>query len=330
MAMSSDRTANSSREPAHAAAPCEGVVRLRDGRRLGYAEYGRPDGRPVFYFHGFPGCRLEAALVHEIARALGVRMTAFDRPGYGLSDAQPDRTLRDWANDVSDAADALGIERFAVLGVSGGGPYALACAHAIPERLTATAVVAGLAPVDRPELRRDLIWPMRAGFFLGRRAPWLFGLFAAGLVSASPHSHADYVMRLLGGADGEADRRLAHDPRFRRAIVSSIREALRRGAHAARQDVQIYARAWGFSLNDISTPVDIWHGEADGTVPATMGRYLAQQLPQCRARFLPGEGHFSLPYVHAEKILLTLVQSQDGTTDVGGRDARASGVADAL
>jgi pimeloyl-ACP methyl ester carboxylesterase len=285
---------------------CEGRVRLPDGRHLGYAEYGRPAGRPIFYFHGFPGCRLEAAPVHETAGAVGVRIVAFDRPGYGLSDAHRGRSLLDWPRDVSDAADALGIRRFAVLGVSGGGPYALACARAIPQRLTATGVVAGLAPVDRPELRRTLIWPMRLGFFLGRNAPWLFGALSAGVIAASPNSHPEHVMWLLGRSDSEVDRRLAHDDRFRQAIAASIREALRGGARAARQDVQLYARPWGFALKDIRVPVDIWHGEVDATVPIAMGRYLAAQVPESRVTFLPNEGHFSLPFNHAREILRTL------------------------
>ena len=125
----------------------DGRIRLADGRRLGYAEYGDPEGKPLFYCHGFPASRLEAALLDPSARKAGVRVVAADRPGCGLSDFQPDRRIGDWPGDVVELAGALGIDRFAVVGVSGGGPYALACARKIPQRLTAAAVVCGLGPV---------------------------------------------------------------------------------------------------------------------------------------------------------------------------------------
>jgi pimeloyl-ACP methyl ester carboxylesterase len=111
------------------------TIRLRDGRRLGYAEWGDPDGRPLFYFHGWPGARVEGRLGDEAARAQGVRMIALDRPGMGLSDYQPRRTLVDWPDDVIQLAAAMGLDRFAVLGISGGGPYAAACAWKLSDRL---------------------------------------------------------------------------------------------------------------------------------------------------------------------------------------------------
>ena len=107
------------------------TIRLQDGRRLGYADLGDAGGTPVFYFHGFPSSRLEACMVEEHARRLGVRLLAVDRPGYGLSDDLPGRTIPDWPDDVVALADALGLERFAVVGSSGGGPYAIACAARI-------------------------------------------------------------------------------------------------------------------------------------------------------------------------------------------------------
>ena len=130
-------------------------VTLQDGRMLGYAEYGAPEGMPAFYFHGFPGSRLDYQLVDtgEAAAEANARIVAPDRPGYGLSDFRRGRKILDWPNDVTELADALGIDRFAVLGISGGGPYAAACVLTIPRRLTVTAIVCGMGPSDAPGMK---------------------------------------------------------------------------------------------------------------------------------------------------------------------------------
>jgi pimeloyl-ACP methyl ester carboxylesterase len=125
------------------------VLRLRDGRLLRYAEYGDPDGTPLFYFHGSPGSRFEGWFVDEAARRRGIRVIAFDRPGFG-SDFKPGRTIGDWPDDVVQAADAFGFDRFAILGLSFGGPHALACALRIPERLTSVAIVSSVGPFQAP------------------------------------------------------------------------------------------------------------------------------------------------------------------------------------
>src|SRR5919109_4568041 len=126
------------------------TIRLRDGRQVGYAEWGDPGGQPLFYFHGWPGSRLEGRLGDQPAKAKGIRLIALDRPGMGLSDHQPRRRLVDWPDDVIQVAAALGLDRFAVLGISGGGPYAAACAWKLSDRLTGAGIVSGLAPLDVP------------------------------------------------------------------------------------------------------------------------------------------------------------------------------------
>ena len=117
------------------------TIRLRDGRALAYAEYGDPNGRPVFYFHGFPSCHLEISLADGTAKRLGVRLIALDRPGFGESDFKEGRTIPDWADDVKEAAEQLGITRFAVMGVSGGGPYSASCAAKLSSLISRAAIV---------------------------------------------------------------------------------------------------------------------------------------------------------------------------------------------
>src|SRR5690606_28847831 len=129
----------------------EGHLILRDGRALHFMEFGRPDGVPAFGFHGTPGSRFMFRLADPAASRLGLRLIAPERPGFGLSSFQKRRKLSDWASDMRELADALGIDRFAVAGVSGGGPYAAACAALMPERVLAAALVSPMGPVRAPE-----------------------------------------------------------------------------------------------------------------------------------------------------------------------------------
>jgi pimeloyl-ACP methyl ester carboxylesterase len=119
-------------------------VELNDGRRIGYAVYGATDGRPVMFFSGTPGSRLDARVggAGAVADQRGVRLVVVERPGYGLSDRKPGRRVVDWPDDVRQVADRLGLERFSAYGYSGGGPHALACAARLGDRVTAVAVSA--------------------------------------------------------------------------------------------------------------------------------------------------------------------------------------------
>jgi len=143
------------------------TIKLKDGRQLGYADLGNPDANHViFHFHGFPGYRLEAMLLADRAITKNVRLIGIDRPGWGLSDFKKNRTLLDWPDDVAELADALGIDKFAVEGISGGGPYAAACAYKIPERLTSCGIISGLASKDL-EIEKKLNYFLSFEFFLG-------------------------------------------------------------------------------------------------------------------------------------------------------------------
>jgi pimeloyl-ACP methyl ester carboxylesterase len=147
----------------------DGVLRLRDGRELGYARYGRQDGEPIFYFHGHPGSRLEARFAQPVAAAAGLLVVALDRPGYGLSTVKPGRAITDWPAEVAEAADQFGFSRFFVAGASGGGPYALACAWRLPRRVIRATVMSGAGPFQAPGVTHGMRWQNRLGFRLGAR-----------------------------------------------------------------------------------------------------------------------------------------------------------------
>jgi pimeloyl-ACP methyl ester carboxylesterase len=283
------------------------TLRLRDGRLLGYAIYGDPAGRPVFYFHGFPGSRLEAQLADRVAARMGIRLIALDRPGFGLSDFKPHRTIFEWPEDVIKIADALGIDRFATVGVSGGGPYAAACALRIPHRLTAVAIVCGLGPLDILASTDGIVRTNHLIFFVGRHLPWLARI-SLWRIAYQVRRNPEGMLRRMIAALPDPDKAVLARPEVKTAMKDNVVEAFSSGSRGAACELLLYTRPWGFLLKDIATRVDLWHGEQDVSVPPTMAQYQAQAIPNCRAIFYPGEGHFSLVINHMEEILNGLLK----------------------
>ena len=266
------------------------TLALADGRRLGYAQYGTPDGQPLFYFHGHPGSRLEARFAHAAAAQAGFRVMALDRPGYGLSDFKPGRALRDWPDDVAEAADSLGIAKFSVAGASGGGPYALACAWGLPARVERVAVISGVGPYQVRGVTKGMRWQNRIGFRLGSRWPALAGALARSVqrgITQRPEQTIDALARAMSSSDAEIVRR----PEVREILKADIAEAFRRDSRGAAWDIVLLGRPWGFSLHEIEPEVHLWQGEVDTLVPPAMARYQASQIPRSHLKFFPGEGH---------------------------------------
>ncbi len=278
------------------------VVTLPDGRTLAYDVCGDPGGRPVLYFHGFPGSRLEGRLGHDGAAKAGARLIVVERPGFGHSSFQPGRRILDWPDDVAALANALGLKRFGVVGVSGGGPYAAACAYRIPQRLTGVAMVCGVGPFDAPEATRGMMRLNRILFRLSRyskTAPRLILASMARQIRRDP-ARALAQMRAIMP---EPDRRSLDGPGVAEHFMASALEALRQGSRPAGLESQLYARPWGFRLEDVTREVHLYQGELDVNVPPSMGRYQASALPNCRAHFYADEGHLSLVLNHLEEIL---------------------------
>jgi pimeloyl-ACP methyl ester carboxylesterase len=262
------------------------TIGLRDGRRLGYAEWGDPSGQPLLYYHGWPSSQVEGRLADQAAKASGVRLIAPDRPGMGLSDFQPRRRMVDWPDDVAEAADALGLERFAVLGISGGGPYAAVCAWKLPHRLVGAGIVSGFGPLDVAGATAGMTRQNRLLFKMVGRLPVLPRLLM-GITAVQATRRPD---RVLDRASVAAVDRAAWQ-RVREVFKASLPETFRGGGRGPAWELRLYARPWGFRLQDIRMPVQLWHGEQDANAPVAMGRQLAAAIPDCRARFYPGEGH---------------------------------------
>lgn len=278
-------------------------VTLRDGRTLAFAEHGSPSGQPIIYCHGVPSSRVEGDLIVNgpTASALGVRVIVPDRPGMGHSEYQPGRRIVDWPNDVVDLANALGLGRFAVLGSSGGAPFAAACGALIPDRVRVVGVLGGVAPADAPGVLKAMSGPLRIMFHLGRFAPLLLrGLFRLNL-RAMRRGGQRASERMTAWAP-EPDRILLQRAEIRDGFMSCFEEACRQGSRGPATDVSLIARSWGFELSAVNVPVLLWHGERDRNVPIACGRYLASAFPRCRATFYPEEAHLSVPLNHQEDI----------------------------
>lgn len=281
------------------------LVPLADGRLLSYAEYGRPDGLPLVYCHGFPGSRLEAQLAAPLAERLGVRLIAPDRPGFGLSSPLPGRRFGDWPADLAQLLAVLQIETFSLLGVSGGAPYALAAATLLP-RVERVGLVCGLGPLDAASLRS--MSPLgRCGLMVARHAPWL----ARGGYRLLARTICRHSARFLGWMTAgvpQVDREVLARPEVRSAILNSFGESVRQGGAAGAEELLLYARHWDILPSACQAPVQLWHGELDATVPVAFGRRLAAGLPHCQTHFLPDEGHYSLPLGQLESILRALLK----------------------
>lgn len=265
-------------------------LQLRDGRRLGYMDCGDPLGQPVFLFHGLPGSRLQGHPDRSIASSLGIRLIGVDRPGFGLSDHQAGRTLLDWPDDMEALADYLGLARFAVLGISGGGPYAAACAWKIPDRLTTAALVSGVGPLDDAMLN-SMPLHNRTLLLLAKKGQWLLRPPGAVLVFFARH-WPDKYLSTMNAHLPPVDRVIFTRPDVQAMIREDMAQAFRNGSRAAIRDIVLLTRPWGFALQDISVPVQLWHGERDTTVPVRMGHDLADSIPQSQAHFVPDAGHF--------------------------------------
>ena len=273
---------------------------LPDGRRLSFAEYGDPQGQPLFFFHGFPGSRYDGAYAGQVAAGMGIRLIAPDRPGMGYSDFKPKRKLLDWPDDVCLLADALGLETFGVLGYSGGGPHALACAYKIPERLTGTGVMAGVGPVTEPGALQGMAKNNVQIFSLARKAPWLLNLLYRMQIPIDDKK----LMQAATAQMAKPDLAVMQESLVLQDIVKDFNEAFRQNTKGVVQEGALFGSDWGFKLSDIQGTVHLWQGEEDTNVPAAMGRYQAGSIPSCVAKFYPGEGHISLVMNHIQEILM--------------------------
>jgi len=282
------------------------IFQLPDGRRLGYIIYGNPQANPVLFSHGIPGSRLQHNPDLSLLDELSLCIYAFDRPGIGLSTYQPQRQLLDWAEDIRAVCVGLKLERVAILGVSGGGPYTLACACRLAEKLIHVAVVSGLAALTDDNLYHLLKPRARLLFQTAKSAPFLLPpLFKIGLKIFG--NQIDLIFEKLVGHLPAGDQAYLQKPRIQRMFAADVAEAFRGGSQGVVQELSVLAQPWGFGLEQIQLPVHLWHGIDDTIVPLALAQHNLKQLLNGQPHFIAGGGHF-IALEHAPAIFSLIAE----------------------
>ncbi|MDL9935998.1 alpha/beta hydrolase [Gordonia sp. ABSL1-1] len=273
----------------------EGSIAVGENkRRIGFAEYGEATGRPMVWLHGTPGARRQIPTeAREHAVTHGIRLIGIDRPGVGSSTPYHYANVAAFADDLAKVVDALGIDEFAVIGLSGGGPYTLAAAHAMPERVVAAGILGGVAPRVGPEAIGGGLMELGsfvapavevAGAPIGKVLSTILGV-------ARPI--ADPAIRIYGRFSPEADRAALARPEFRAMFLNDLLHGGRRRMEAPFNDIVAFAHDWGFRVSDVTVPVRWWHGDADHIVPFEHGEHMVSLLPDAKLFMLPGDSHLS-------------------------------------
>ncbi len=268
------------------------------GRRLAWNEYGDPAGGPVFYYHGWPSSRLQARLAHHLAKDRGLRLIAMDRPGMGQSTICENRRLDDWGGLMAGLADHLGIGKFGQMGISGGGPYVLACAATIPERLTRSVVLGGMVPLPWAEAGPAGLHPAYRLAIRIRRAPaitftLLFRLLALACEGRPDRLPMSLMMHAL---DKEDQVVMLETPTVWPVITKSFAEGATgpSGGRGVMSDADVYFQTPGFRPEDVHHPIHYWHGANDKNISPRMVENFVTRMPLAELHIEEELGHFSL------------------------------------
>ena len=287
------------------------TVTLQDGRSLGYVCYGHLSGPAIFFFHGMPGSRFQGEFLHATAQKLGARVISVDRPGMGLSTFQPNRKLLDWPADIAQLAGHLKLSQYSVLGVSGGGPYAMACAETLPRKeLVGVGVVAGVGPwalgtKGLPLGKRIMLW-------LCWIAPWLGNMIYDWMVGNAASDPDPEVLRTkileLSPRLPEHDRVFLCDEEALRIFLKGVRESYVQGSKGNASELPLLLAPWGFELEDLSFEgVKLWYGTRDEYL--NMGRMMATRLKGAVLKEFVGDSHITIVSNHIDEILKDMLES---------------------
>lgn len=277
----------------------DNTIKLKDGRTLGYAEFGNPKGYPVFYFHGWPVSRLSGKITDESAKELNLRIIAPDRPGIGLSDFQENRKILDWAQDVLELADFLNLKKFAVIGQSGGGPYAACVAFKIPERVSKVGILVGLGPTYVKGLLDGMSWYNKLGWRNYSKIPYLAEL-ATFLHYLEAKLSLGFLLPYSFGA--KSDQQVLSSKKSQKKLLESKKEVFRNGIKGASLELKLFTSDWGFDLTQIKPEVFLFYGTEDKNVPIAMGRYFKSKIKNSDLIEYPNEGHL-ISATHTKEIL---------------------------
>ncbi|KAJ5808229.1 hypothetical protein N7474_009498 [Penicillium riverlandense] len=288
------------------------TIHLPDERQLGYAEYGCATGLPLMWFHGYPSSRLEGQGIDKIAQQLGIRVIAPDRPGFGLSTVQAHRHILDWPADVQALAGHLGLAHFAVLGGSGGAPYALACAHGLPaDMLSGVGIMAGAGPWQAGAHHMPLLYRVtaQAAHYWPAALRWLLDLsvwmLRKVLATRTVTRWLDNSIQKSISKKEQENGRSVEERRQR--TLRMMFEGFAQGSDASVDEAKLLTQDWGIPFEDVTyDPILMWHGAKDYNAPVAMVRYMAERLPHCVLKVYADHTHFTL-HAHLDEILSELI-----------------------
>lgn len=281
-------------------------VPVSSNRNLGAAELGDPHGFPVLWFHGTPGGRLQVPPdAPASAEARGIRLFGVERPGTGWSTPHRYGSVREFGDDIRAFADALGFEKFAVAGLSGGGPYTLACAHQIPDRVVAAAVIGGIGPTAGPDAVDSYTRALALAHpFLSVIAEPVGRVLPSVVKPVIPH--AKLAIRAFSMVAPKADKPILLDDAFGNVLAGDLIHVMPGGLGAPLHDARLFSQDWGFRLGDVTVPVHFFQGDADGIVPESHGRHQARAVKRGALTILRGGGHLA-GYVDAGRVFDVLM-----------------------
>ena len=280
------------------------TVDLPDGRVLGYAEYGDPDGLCVIGLHGVPGARFMFRPFARFALKHGLRIVAPDRPGFGLSPPKPDRVLGDWIDDAAQLIRHLGVNRFSIIGISGGTPFAVSMAAHFGERVAVLALVGPIGPVAELGDAVDMSFLQRGMFLRFPNRPRVFKWTTAGanaLFRLAPEANYALFIRALA----PSDREILKKPEIKAHVIEDVHESLKWNGDGARDDMKIFSKPWNVDYGRITARSVLWQGLDDTVVPVEAALALGRMIPGCRIIELQEEGHFWM-YRETEEIVSTV------------------------
>jgi pimeloyl-ACP methyl ester carboxylesterase len=289
----------------------EGTIAVGDDRQIGFAEFGDPQGRAVFWLHGTPGARRQIPMEARVyAEQRQIRLIGVDRPGIGSSTPYQYDTVVAFAEDLRTIADTLGIDKFEVIGLSGGGPYTLGCAAAMPDRVVAAGVLGGVAPVRGVDaISGNISTLISAAAPVIQIAGGPLRLAASTLIRLI-RPVAEPALYAYASISPEADRQLLVRPEFKAMFLDDLLNGSRKQLAAPFADVVVFNRDWGFRLDEVKVPIRWWHGDRDHIVPFEHGQHVVSRLPDAQLTHLPGESHLA-GLGRAEEILDAMIALWD-------------------
>ena len=269
------------------------TLTLKDKRKLGYEEYGLVDGFPIFAFHGTPGSRIWMEEDDSTSQELNIRLITIDRPGFGLSDFQPKRRILDFASDIEQLADHLELDHFAVMGISGGGIYAAACAYALKNRVIKAGLISTINEFKNGKPPEGMCKENRMVFIWAKRFPWLLRVILnqqKKLIDRKPDLYKQSIQKQVAHLC-PADQEVMANAENAEIMWMHMKEAFRQGTKGAIYEAALLTRKWSFDCADIRCEVEVWHGLEDTLAPVSSVVQLAEKIPVCNTHFIENKGH---------------------------------------